>query len=677
MCTPEHFASTLLPLERISQSDVLHLAHLLPKQEPHTGSAGSAFYTGAFRKGGIVGLRTSCSDFPLSAQVLARYVRQEQPQAIFSSIAILDNVQSSYHKDVANAHVDNHVFKLSHLSEGGVWCEDASGTDVRSINGQVVSGRVLPFVNNVLRIPAHRALHATEPWSGSRVVLATYCLQCLESLKPSALQQLVQLGFQPNLATGDLHDCSASVPAASPPAPVSSPCLSPSQRPLVLEICSGTAGISAALIAVGFDAIALDHKRIPGAKAAIQIADLTSKHGRALAERFLRHPRCVGMWAAPVCGTASRAREVSTVDGPLPLRSDSQPDGLGNLCPKDSQRVAKANSLYAAVSDLALLAAERELIVIIENPRRSLYWKTSHFARIAKLFSFTAFQACAYGSRRDKWTALAYTCAHQSFAVINKMCPGNACQEQHLPWGYADDSSNGFATATESAYPKAFCDAIADVFRRICSPGEPPTALALHQIQAAVNAQPKASKTPMLVPEHKQILKICLPTSTALPVPLRSRLKESWPIPLTATCTLSDVPRDSQLLNVHSLPDKGGIPFQEVVWGLPWSPQEFVEQALASGHPRALEVALPQVLKDAIKQHKTSSPAKIAKSRAEFFAKWLKVANDFQADEQSLKNSMSKERRRILQPKRLLVWEAMLKEANYPDLGGGGNCKGN
>ena len=258
------------------------------------------------------------------------------------------------------------------------------------------------------------------------------------------------------------------------------------------------------------------------------------------------------------------------------------------------------------------------------------------------------------------------------------MCPGNACQEQHLPWGYADDSSNGFATATESAYPKAFCDAIADVFRRICSPGEPPTALALHQIQAAVNAQPKASKTPMLVPEHKQILKICLPTSTALPVPLRSRLKESWPIPLTATCTLSDVPRDSQLLKVHSLPDKGGIPFQEVVWGLPWSPQEFVEQALASGHPRALEVALPQVLKDAIKQHKTSSPAKIAKSRAEFFAKWLKVANDFQADEQSLKNSMSKERRRILQPKRLLGLGSHAQGSKLPGLGcGGGNCKGN
>ena len=669
VCTPEQFAATLLPLEHLCPSDVLQLALLLPKQEPHAASAGSAFYTGAFRKGGLVGLRTSCRDFPLSTEVLTRYVRQVRPQAVFSSLAILDNVMSNYHKDVANAHVDNHVFKLSQFSEGGVWCEDTSGTELREIHGRSVPGKVIPFVDNVLSLPAYKALHATEPWSGSRVVLATYCLQCLDNLQPADLQQLLQLGFQPNLATGDLHACSLDAPSETSASSGSGPCLQPTQPPLVLEVCAGTAGISASLIHIGFNAIALDHKRVPGAKAAIQIADLVSKHGRELAERFLRHPRCIGMWAAPVCGTASRAREVSSVDGPKPLRSESMPDGLDNLSPGDAQRVAKANAVYAVISDLALLAAERGLIIVLENPRRSLYWRTSYFARIAHLFSFTAFQACAYGSRRDKWTALAYTHVHQAFSAINKLCPGASCQKQHLPWGHASESPNGFATATESAYPKPFCDAVADVFRRLCPPSEPSPSLALSQIQAAVGCQPKASKTPMLVPEHKQIIKLCLPASTALPVSLRSRIKEPWPVPLTAACDFAEIPRDSQLLKLSALPDKGGVAFQEVVWGLPWSPQEFVEQALASGHPRALEVALPQVLKDAIMQHKISSPANIAKSRAAFFAKWLKIANDLHADERRLKESMSNERRRILQPKRLLVWEAMLKEANYPDLG--------
>ena len=97
--------------------------------------------------------------------------------------------------------------------------------------------------------------------------------------------------------------------------------------------------------------------------------------------------------------------------------------------------------------------------------------------------------------------------------------------------------------------------------------------------------------------------------------------------------------------------------FNEVVWGLPWSPEEFLGKALESGHPRTVEAAIPQVLKDAILQHKTCDQGIIAKARAKFFAKWLKVAQDLKDDEAKLKESMSAERRRILQPKRLLVWE--------------------
>ena len=209
-------------------------------------------------------------------------MRQEQPSAIFSSIATLDNVPSGFHKDVANAHCDNYVFKMSEFSGGGVWCENAQGTDVRTVNGAMVPGQVLSTYN---------ALHATEPWSGSRIVLVSYCLQNLCSLSPAHANQLAQLGFQPDLATGDLH---ASIPTHAPcplvsgedVAPVSTPA-GHSGKPLVLELCAGTAGLSAALIEVNFDTVAFDHKRIPGAKTAIQIADLCSEHGFSLAKRLL------------------------------------------------------------------------------------------------------------------------------------------------------------------------------------------------------------------------------------------------------------------------------------------------------------------------------------------------------------------------------------------------------
>ena len=615
-------------------------------------------------------MRKACKSLPASTEVLARYVRQEQPSAVFSSVAVLDNVPSGFHKDVANAHCDIYVFKLSDFTGGGVWHEKTNGTDVRSVQGTMVSGQVLSFQDNVLRLPAYKAIHATEPWTGSRIVLVSYCLQQLHNLPPSETNYLLQLGFQPDIATGDLVDAvltqASSQPSQIEAEPLKTP---PAGKPLILELCAGTAGLSAALIEANFDAIAIDHKRLPGAKAAIQVADLSSEHGFALAKRLLMHPRCVGFFAAPVCGTASRAREISSTPGPPPLRSEAEPDGLADLSPWDRLRVQKANELYHAISELALLAASRGLIMVLENPRRSLYWRTSAFARIRKFFKFTAFQGCAYGSRRDKWTALAYSAEHAAFASINRACPGTACRAKRLVWGHSASASNGFATSSESAYPTALCKELTHVFSTICKPGTAPLALPLHAIQAAVGLQPKASKLPQLVPEHKRVLHLCLPTSTELPVPPRSRIKEPWPIPLIAAADIAELPVDSQLLRKHSLPDKGGVAFADVVWGLPWSPEEFLYKAMEAGHPRTVEALIPQVLRDAILKHKDCAPDKIANARAKFFAKWLKVAQDLQVDEAKLKEGMSAERRRILQPKRLLLWQAMLKEAGYADLG--------
>ena len=263
---------------------------------------------------------------------------------------------------------------------------------------------------------------------------------------------------------------------------------------------------------------------------------------------------------------------------------------------------------------------------------------------------------------------LAFSSKHTAFAAINRACPGTACRATHLEWGRSASASNGFATSAESAYPTALCREIAHIFVTVCKPGVANIALPLHAIQSAVAWQPKASKTPMLVPEHKHIVRLCLPTSTQLPVLPRGRIKEPWPTPLIAAADLAELPVDSQLLKIHSLPDKGGVAFNEVVWGVPWNSEEFLSKALESGHPRTLEAAIPQVLKEAILQHKVCAQDKIAKARAEFFAKWLKIAQDLKGDEAKLKESMSKERRRILQPKRLLVWQAMLKEAGYADL---------
>ena len=66
---------------------------------------------------------------------------------------------------------------------------------------------------------------------------------------------------------------------------------------------------------------------------------------------------------------------------------------------------------------------------------------------------------------------------------------------------------------------------------------------------------------------------------------------------------------------------------------------------------------------------KSASQAEIASARATFFAKWLKVANDLAADETKLKSEMSCESRKILQPIRILLWQATLKDTQYSDSG--------
>ena len=102
-------------------------------------------------------------------------------------------------------------------------------------------------------------------------------------------------------------------------------------KPLVVELCAGTARVTASLIELGFEAIAVDHKRAQGASAPTMIADLTSSEGSSLVTSWLQLPECIGFFAAPPCGTCSRAREITSVPGPPPLRTDEEPDGVSSL----------------------------------------------------------------------------------------------------------------------------------------------------------------------------------------------------------------------------------------------------------------------------------------------------------------------------------------------------------
>ena len=427
---PEELAEQLLQGKLIDPHSVLSLWELLPHEAPHKAASGSSFFTGLYRRGGVLGLRANVARFPKVAQVLCAFVRQRRPSAVFTSLAIFCDIPTEPHRDSHNGPSPNLVFKLSDFSGGGVWCE-GPGHDVRPVQGSPVQGRVLKFDDGCLELPAKDHWHMTEPWQGRRVVLVAYALPYMPSVKLEVPQALLELGFP---LPPDFLPALADVPPLSNPAPEPTQEPELSSRPaFIIEVFSGMSRLSACLKQLGFDAIAVDHKRVPGAACHVHLVDLCATEGVELVRRWLAMPNCVGIWFAPPCGTASRARDIKGVPGPPPLRSEKFPNGLPHLKGQSLLRVTLANQLYECVSDLVLEAASRNLVIGVENPRQSLYWRTSMFARIAHLLQFTAFQSCAYGGRRPKWTAIAYT--RGAFDCICKSCPGQSCAQRHLAWG--------------------------------------------------------------------------------------------------------------------------------------------------------------------------------------------------------------------------------------------------
>ncbi|CAE7249323.1 unnamed protein product [Symbiodinium natans] len=70
-----------------------------------------------------------------------------------------------------------------------------------------------------------------------------------------------------------------------------------------------------------------------------------------------------------------------------PLRSDRHPDGIPDLPPGDARRVRLANESYLALRQAVRLGLQRGILIAVENPRSSLFWKTSFWRDVAHAFS--------------------------------------------------------------------------------------------------------------------------------------------------------------------------------------------------------------------------------------------------------------------------------------------------
>ena len=106
----------------------------------------------------------------------------------------------------------------------------------------------------------------------------------------------------------------------------------------------------------------------------------------------------------------------------------------------------------------------------------------------------------------------------------------------------------------------------------------------------------------------------------------------------------------------------------EQAWGVPFSPQEFLEDAVKSGHPKSFGSIVPGILRDTIALNFSGDESKLVGMRAAFFKKWTSRALELQAQESEVKTNMPKHLQEILAPKRILVWKEMLEAYGYQDM---------
>ena len=158
----------------------------------------------------------------------------------------------------------------------------------------------------------------------------------------------------------------------------------------LLDVFCGTAGVAAAFKALGGESLGLDHmvdkRRVKGPVAKV---DLSQQDGQLTVLNWIEGDKVDAVMLAPPCGTSSRAREIPLPKRlrlrkgmqPVPLRSDSWPNGLPQLRGIAKLKVETANRLYRFTRKVIEACVRKGVPFICENPRRSIMWLDGSFLR--------------------------------------------------------------------------------------------------------------------------------------------------------------------------------------------------------------------------------------------------------------------------------------------------------
>ena len=201
----EEMASQLSRQGDFSFEAAEQLAVLMPEGS-QPGRRGSVkmkkagyFVFGGYARGGHQGVTRRTTEFPKCTQYWNKFLRRHVgPSEHWTSIAISINNHMKIHRDVNNmAGYKNLLLGFGNYTGGGLWVAGQQGEAIRITgNGEKTKGCVLETKRRVVKF-SPKDWHGTEPWTGTRIVLAAYVSRATHMYNAEEREVLVRLGFRP------------------------------------------------------------------------------------------------------------------------------------------------------------------------------------------------------------------------------------------------------------------------------------------------------------------------------------------------------------------------------------------------------------------------------------------------------------------------------------------------
>jgi hypothetical protein len=417
------------------------------------------------------------------------------------------------------------------------------------------------------------------------------------------------------------------------------PASSSSHRLAFVEICCGCARASRVMRDAGCEVYPIDHARNEHTPEVEQLTiDIATTPGRKQLWALLNSlsaasdVHIVAVLFAVPCGTFSRAREkpmpmslrLRGAPNPVPLRSTEHPGGLPNLKGLDADRVASANIIANLGADVLRWGRVHHIMTIIENPTRSILWEMPDMvdAMNCHINQPARPQPTPSPSRPSSSTS-----------------PACSSRKREPPPATSQPASKEAKTARAHEVPRAFL-------------------------------QPKASLTGPIVSVFKQ--HVLHRISSEPELQQAHALLQAKRLKQKATLGARQLPVGAHVQDVVEAPatlgSDRGAPTSFAKIAMPWTPQEFVTEALKlEVHPFDKCVPVIDAAKQAILTAVGKGPTWLAQHRRSELARWESLKASFSAKEDEIHKRLHPGAKAALSGTQLLLIDHLLKEMGWPD----------